>query len=155
MTNNLSTRSSNTRMARITCGFVLLLAGSVGTLALGPSAEAVPVCLPGIRIVIHGTPGNDVINASDCDEDIYGLGGNDIINGFGGDDFIDGGEGSDQLYGQDGDDVLWGGDNDDTIHGGDGDDIISGGDGVDTVVGGRGFDTCTDCYAEAARVEYP
>lgn len=55
----------------------------------------------------YGTTGADVITASNLNNDIFGLAGNDELNGLGGDDNIDGGAG---------DDVIDGGDGFDTAH---------------------------------------
>ena len=54
----------------------------------------------------YGTPGNDEIAASNRDNEIFGLDGNDTINALGGDDVIDGGEGDDLIDGGDGNDIA-------------------------------------------------
>ena len=46
-----------------------------------------------------GTSGNDIINGTADDDDIYGLAGNDTLNGKGGEDYIIGGAGNDTLDG--------------------------------------------------------
>jgi hypothetical protein len=124
------------------------------------------VSLDGVRVVvIEGTDGDDVIDASgdgvvivngmevsvtDVDhlvilagagsDTVTGSAGNDIIDGGDGDDVIDGGDGRDKISGGDGDDDLSGGAGRDMIHGGDGDDLIQGGDDRDMLSGGDGDD---------------
>jgi Ca2+-binding RTX toxin-like protein len=129
-------------------------------------------------IVLYLTEGDDVVAQgqnglsmnSDGDLDvtvspgafpmeIYGLGGNDIVNARGsggaglaflGPVVIDGGEGDDLLRGSWGADVVIGGPGNDrleghqsadTLEGGPGDDEITAGDGNDTLIGGAGSDS--------------
>ena len=66
--------------------------------------------------------------------------GNDVIVGTSGDDLIDAGEGSDTIYGLGGNDALFGWNGNDIIDGGDGDDWIFGEGGTDTLTGGAGND---------------
>ncbi|MEL7212158.1 MAG: Hint domain-containing protein [Pseudomonadota bacterium] len=107
---------------------------------------------------IASLDGNDVINAGNGDDQVFGGGGDDTINGGqgqdqisggSGDDIINGGDGNDRLFGDEGDDTinggqgqdrLFGGDGDDTLNGGDGDDRVFGEDGDDTLIGGPGND---------------
>ena len=68
---------------------------------------------------VWGTAGSDVISttsapagqprATDLEDTIYGLGGNDQLFGGGDDDIIDGGAGNDQIDGGRGNDLLTGG----------------------------------------------
>jgi Ca2+-binding RTX toxin-like protein len=83
-------------------------------------------------------------------EDVYALGGDDVISGGGGADRISGNDGNDTLSGGSGDDVLRGGSGDDvldggrgedTLNGGSGNDILTGGNGSDRLIGGAGSDT--------------
>ncbi len=87
---------------------------------------------------IASLDGDDVINAGD---------GNDRVFGGGGNDTIDGGQGQDRLFGGDGDDTLNGGDGDDRVFGEDGDDTLVGGPGNDRLRGGEGDDLFT--FAQA------
>jgi Ca2+-binding RTX toxin-like protein len=78
----------------------------------------------GVRI--NGTAGSDIINenatvpgqprATQWDDAIYGLGGNDQLAGGGGDDRIDGGANNDLLWGGAGADELFGGTGADQFH---------------------------------------
>ena len=90
--------------------------------------------------IMHGSDGDDVIDANT---------GNDTIYGGNGKDLLAGGIDNDLVHGDDGDDMLWGGDGNDILHGdagndfldsGSGDDSLSGGAGNDTLDGGRGND---------------
>lgn len=111
----------------------------------------------------YGTSGADVIVGSPLRNELYGLGGNDILSGGAGDDFVDGGDGADQLSGDDGDDGLYGGLGNDILNGGAGYDeavyfdgmqsgytIVRQFDGsviitdADTSDGDEGIDTLTD-----------
>lgn len=111
----------------------------------------------------YGTSGADVIVGSPLRNELYGLGGNDILSGGAGDDFVDGGDGADQLSGDDGDDGLYGGLGNDILNGGAGYDeavyfdgmqsgytIVRQFDGsviitdTDTSDGDEGIDTLTD-----------
>ncbi len=107
---------------------------------------------------IASLDGDDVINAGDGNDTVFGGGGDDTINagsgqdrveGGTGDDIIDGGDGNDRLFGDEGNDRitggqgqdrLFGGDGDDTLIGGAGDDRVFGEDGDDALVGGPGND---------------
>ena len=66
-----------------------------------------------------------VLNATMPGTDIFGLGGNDVLQGGNGADWIDGGTGDNALYGGLGNDTLLGGRGHDVLHGGDGDDRIT------------------------------
>jgi Ca2+-binding RTX toxin-like protein len=71
-----------------------------------------------------GTPFADSITGNDLPQDLFGFGGNDVLEGMGG---------NDRLYGGPGNDTLRGGDGDDVLHGGGGTDVYEGGDGYDRV----------------------
>jgi len=96
---------------------------------------------------IWGGGGNDVIvgNTSgntDVANFFSGGAGDDDIRGLGGDDLIFGGIGADSLDGGAGNDVIAGNEGSDYILGGDGDDLVEANDGeLDTVIGGAGSDT--------------
>ncbi|WP_160754125.1 calcium-binding protein [Qipengyuania algicida] len=79
-----------------------------------------------------GTSGNDSITGSNLAEELYGYGGDDVIDGLGGYDRIMGGDGNDTLNGGDGDDDLFGETGDDNLNGGAGDDVLYGGSGSNT-----------------------
>jgi Hemolysin-type calcium-binding repeat (2 copies). len=111
---------------------------------------------------INGGGGNDIINAANGNNEIYGdfefghdeieghqeFGddvitaglGNDVIYGGSGDDNINGGNGDNQLYGDAGDDIIISGGGKDIIQGGEGDDQITAGGGNDVIYGGTGKD---------------
>ncbi len=81
---------------------------------------------------VTGTGGDDNLNGTDSNDEIFGLGGYDIIYAGSGDDYVEGGGGPDDLFGEDGDDVLLGGGGVDYLLGGAGDDMLDGGDlGID------------------------
>jgi Ca2+-binding RTX toxin-like protein len=84
--------------------------------------------------VVHGTTGNDTINAGNANDIIYAGNGNDIIYA---------GNGNDTIYAGAGNDTVNAGDDDDTIYGEDGNDSLNGGAGNDTLIGGVGDDTLT------------
>lgn len=65
--------------------------------------------------VMIGTSGDDLIDAGDGDDTIYGLAGNDTLFGWTGDDVIDGGDGNDWIFGEGGIDILIGGAGRDTF----------------------------------------
>jgi Ca2+-binding RTX toxin-like protein len=104
--------------------------------------------------------GNGSITGTSEIDDIFGLGGNDVLRGLGagdrlwggsdqdfgdgiadGDDTLLGGDGDDTLIGADGNDSLDGGANDDLLFGGPGNDTLLGGDGKDILDGGDGNDS--------------
>ncbi len=85
--------------------------------------------------------GGDVILANALDNDLDGLGGDDVIEGRKGNDSLDGGEGNDVLRGQNGDDLIDGGVGADTMFGGSGTDTVNGGDDADVLGGNAGDDS--------------
>ncbi len=104
-------------------------------------------------IVVDGTNGNDVINASnlyysvpitvngrDGNDKITGGIGNDTLNGGAGNDTINGGYGDDIINGGTGNDTLNGGAGNDKLYGESGNDILDGGSGTDLLRGGDGND---------------
>ncbi|MBN8294122.1 hypothetical protein JI664_19280 [Rhodobacter sp. NTK016B] len=96
---------------------------------------------PPIEEPEEGTEGADLIDGSDEDDEIHGLGGDDTINGGGGDDTLHGDGGNDALVGGEGEDWLFGGVGNDTLTGNEGDDNLDGGMGNDVLDGGSGNDT--------------
>ncbi|MCA1326539.1 calcium-binding protein [Herbaspirillum sp. alder98] len=98
---------------------------------------------------MFGLGGDDIINGHDGRDRMYGGPGNDrmaggqhadIMHGGSGNDVMDGGRGPDYMDGGAGDDILTGGRGDDVIDGGGGDDRIDGGRGNDVLHGGLGCD---------------
>jgi Ca2+-binding RTX toxin-like protein len=96
----------------------------------------------GIVIEIHGGLGNDTIDGSDCDDQLFGDEGNDTLRGHDGEDILRGGDGEDHLLGGDGNDELFGdAGNDPELNGEGDDDEIQGGAGNDTYIRSDGADT--------------
>lgn len=103
------------------------------------------------NVVVNGTDGNDLIDATYVDAEgnrvdpgapVGGRGPfDDVILAGAGNDTVLAGAGDDLVYGEDGDDLLVGGDGDDTLVGGDGSDTLYGGKGNDVLVSGRGDNT--------------
>ena len=89
---------------------------------------------------VTGGFGNDTIMGNADDNLLDAQDGNDTLYGFGGSDHLRGGGGDDTLYGGAGHDVLQGGDGDDHLVGGDGNDLFNGGAGADQFNGGAGVD---------------
>ena len=100
-----------------------------------------------------GTTGADDPGLDNTNNELYGLGGDDIINaGYNGDVYIYGGNGNDtlnkqdastgsgEIYGDDGDDTIDGASGSDEIYGGDDRDYITAYDGDDYVDGGQSSD---------------
>jgi Ca2+-binding RTX toxin-like protein len=90
---------------------------------------------------LHGNADNNLLHGGTANDQIDGLGGNDILYGDIGADTLSGGDGNDALNGDGGIDSLYGGLGDDTLYGGDGNDALTGGYGNDTLHGGLGADT--------------
>ncbi|GLS27690.1 hypothetical protein [Marinibactrum halimedae] len=100
------------------------------------------------RGVLDGGQGSDKIVGSDTDDELnsgygddvddinnlYGMGGNDILNGDAGRDFLNGGAGNDTISAGGGDDVLYVSTGADSYDGGAGYDIFSMEDMDDSVV---------------------
>ncbi len=75
-----------------------------------PSVPPPPVDIPPVAPeMIWGTNGNDVVIASDVDEELRGLDGDDVLVARGGSDTLLGGNGDDKLRGGQGADLLDGG----------------------------------------------
>src|SRR5688572_4262949 len=70
----------------------------------------------------NGTEGNDVLNGSEFDDELYGLGGNDDLYSNDGNDYLDGDDGMDRLYGGAGDDFFVDSAGFDQLYGGAGND---------------------------------
>jgi serralysin len=90
-----------------------------------------------------GLGGNDVILGLAGNDTLNGKNGNDVLDGGGGDDTMTGGNGNDVLFGSVGIDTLMGGKGDDSLDGGAGNDDLDGGKGKDIVNGGTGDDVLT------------
>lgn len=121
---------------------------------LGRSPQPGSAIDVGLRIVIHGGPGDDDVIGGNRSDSLFGEGGNDTLTGGFGDDTINGGDDDDHVVGDAGDDTLIGGLGDDTLSGGagydlldadgsavdNGSDRIDGGDDIDIVsYGSRGL----------------
>jgi Ca2+-binding RTX toxin-like protein len=89
---------------------------------------------------IYGTNGDDTLNGTSDNDNIFGFDGNDTLLSGEGDDTLDGENGNDQLFGESGNDILGGGAGDDLLNGGDGNDLLWGQDGGDILRGGNGDD---------------
>jgi len=109
---------------------------------------------------LTGSAHQDILQASTsvfASDNLFGLGGNDILVGGYGNDNLYGGEGNDMLYGglnvaalpsgndnlygEGGDDQLFGDGGNDNLYGGEGNDTLLGGAGEDNLHGGAGADT--------------
>ncbi|MBI1255826.1 MAG: hypothetical protein GC196_16010, partial [Hyphomonas sp.] len=109
---------------------------------------------------LTGSAHQDILQASTsvfATDNLFGLGGNDILVGGYGNDNLYGGEGNDMLYGglnvaalpsgndnlygEGGDDQLFGDGGNDNLFGGQGNDTLLGGAGEDNLHGGAGADT--------------
>lgn len=97
---------------------------------------------------VYGLGGNDILISGPGNDRVYGHDGNDILQlwdgndrGEGGDgsDIISGMNGKDRLYGDGGDDYLFGGEGDDSLYGGNGNDRLYGNGGNDYLHGGDGW----------------
>ncbi|HHP7230514.1 MAG TPA: calcium-binding protein [Xenococcaceae cyanobacterium] len=93
--------------------------------------------------LISGLSGDDTILGGQGNDTLNGQGGNDILNGGIGRDRLNGGSGRDSLIGGGGNDRLNGGGGLDTLNGGGGRDRLNGGNGKDSLVGGGANDTLT------------
>lgn len=100
--------------------------------------------------VIRGTEGNDTLNGTDADDQIFGLAGDDYINTNKGNDRVEAGDGNDTINSDEGDKTLFGGKGNDTLfgyfgnnklYGDDGNDLLFGTYGNNTLEGGNGNDT--------------
>ncbi len=97
----------------------------------------------GIRIALDGMPGTGGYAEGDVLVNIENIRGGrfqDVLTGDDSDNILQAGDGVDQLFGLGGQDQLEGGQGNDLMHGGDDDDIVHGGDGNDFITGGNGDD---------------
>ncbi|WP_326937897.1 calcium-binding protein [Frateuria sp. Soil773] len=120
-------------------------AAGVGSVALTGTAVAEVLVgrdqADGVREVINGGAGDDVILAGAGADTLNGGAGNDQLSGGAGADTLEGGDGNDTLYGGDGSDNLSGGLGEDVLYGEAGNDSLSGGDGDDVLYGAEGNDS--------------
>jgi|GEM_PF-2484317 len=103
---------------------------------------------------------DNLLQGTELNDQIRGLGGNDTLDGADGDDWLEGGIGNDSLTGSNGNDTLLGGTGGDVLNGGDGNDYLEGGlfdvtdrnaapdtlsagEGNDTLISGAGNDNLT------------
>ena len=93
---------------------------------------------------ITGKARADFIRGGAFDEQISGLGGNDIIFAGGGNDTVSGGTGNDTIHGDAGNDSLKGDSGNDNLYGDAGNDTLAGGVGNDMLYGGTGNDVLSD-----------
>lgn len=93
--------------------------GPDGAEALTPDAFAAGT----FRMLVGGA-GGDTLTAAPTGQEIFGLGGADLLTGRGGNDRLVGGNGDDTLVGGLGADQLWGGAGNDVLDGGGGDDEL-------------------------------
>lgn len=89
---------------------------------------------------LNGSNWSDTLDGSHKENDILGLGGNDVITGSADDDHLHGGDDIDTLYGQTGVDVLNGGSEHDILKGGSDVDALFGEGGPDNLDGGPAND---------------
>lgn len=86
--------------------------------------------------ILQGLGGNDELDGGDGNDILHGGGGNDWLYGGSGNDSLSGGADNDRLYGGTGNDTLDGGTGEDWLYGGSGNDVLRGGDGNDRLFGG-------------------
>ena len=141
---------TNAQAAGVDGGYDHVISSVDWSLNTETGAEIEDLTLIGAATDGFGNASDNVITGNDEANNLFGLGGNDVIDGGAGDDVIGGGDGDDTitggadddlLDGGDGMDVLDGGVGDDQVHGGAGDDDLTGGTGDDYLVGGAGTDT--------------
>jgi len=101
-------------------------------------------------VTIYGRDGNDYLEGSYLNENIYGDAGNDTLYGNNGDDTLDGRADNDEIHGGNGNDDLYGGSGDDILYGDANDDYLLGGDDDDDCYGGANSD---DCICETEDLE--
>jgi hypothetical protein len=99
--------------------------------------DAVPA---GVRALIDGGPGNDVLLGGLGRDRLLGGPDGDTIAGGEGDDLLKGGEGDDGVIGFAGNDRIYGGPGGDALFGFGGKDRVVGGPGRNTLMGGNGAD---------------
>lgn len=111
----------------------LALGGLAFTAAPASATDGHDYCPnPPFMNTILGTPGEDVLNGTFCDDRIVAFGSDDVLRGRGGEDRLRGGRGDDRLNGVE----------------------SFGFPQADVLNGGRGFDTCViDVFDVALRCE--
>ena len=97
---------------------------------------------------IYGTGGNDTLQGSIGNDNIYGYEQGADPDLESGHDILYGGNGRDTIYGGGGNDTLYGGNLNDSLYGGKGDDHLYGDSDNDYLDGGEGDDTL---YTDNAR----
>lgn len=85
--------------------------------------------------------GNDLFDGGAGNDTVVGALGNDVLVGNVGDDILYGNQGNDVLYGNEGNDILIGGQDNDELAGGQGNDYLEGNKGNDILYGNQGNDT--------------
>ena len=119
-------------MKRVIFAVVAAAALMLGGLAMAPAANATDdhnYCPdPPFMNTILGSPGEDVLNGTRCDDRIVAFGSNDVLRGKGGEDRLRGGRGADRLNGVE----------------------TFGFAQADVLNGGRGFDTCVIDFLDIA-----
>jgi hypothetical protein len=106
--------------------------------------------------IFSGMAGPDTLKGDRCDNNISGLGGNDIIYGYRGADELYGNQGSDRLYGGKGPDKLYGGGGNDRIRSGGLDgkqDLVSCGAGSDFASIAENDRAARDCEEVVVAIE--
>jgi len=98
--------------------------------------------------VIEANDRSNVIFGFSGSDTIYARGGNDVVFAGSGNDTVFGGTGHDRLYGGRGDDALFGEAGNDLLVGGRGNDQLDGGAGYDVLYAGRGHDMLIYVAAE-------
>jgi Ca2+-binding RTX toxin-like protein len=124
-----------------------LVASVLGLLVPMGTASAVSYACNGKPATYVGTPGDDLIDTHNANDDvIVALGGSDEIYTHGGRDAICAGTGDDLwIYTGGGNDDVFGGPGFDQLFGQEGNDNLTGGPGTDVMRGSLGNDTL---YAE-------
>ena len=91
---------------------------------------------------LTGSENADILTATGvADNNLRGLGGDDLIRGGGGNDILVGDSGNDVLRGGLGNDLVFGGEGNDALNGGAGNDTLFGENGDDFLVGVGGSDS--------------
>jgi Ca2+-binding RTX toxin-like protein len=116
-------------MTRKTMAFVAVLALAL-LVAQGTALAALVRCKGGKCV---GTEQADDLRGTVAKDQIFGLGGDDVVTASSSDDRVNGGDGRDTIFGEGGVDRLDGGTGADRIVGGDDRDTIFGGSGSDTI----------------------
>ena len=106
-------------------------------------------------LTTYGSAANDTLTGTTEPEQIYGLGGDDIITGGDGadafnDDWISGGPGNDVIYGGTGGDTIYDEQGNDIVYAGADRDLLFGSSGDDYYDGGTGYDSISYYSAFAA-----